>query len=44
MMSAIFSLDHHKRHMDMKKNREDLLFMMQIPVALIALATLFFLR
>jgi len=42
-MSAIFSLDHHKRHMDMK-NREDLLFMMQIPVALIALATLFFLR
>jgi len=44
MMSAIFSIDHHKRHIHMEKNKEDLLFIMQIPVALIALATLFFLR
>ncbi len=42
-MSAIFSLDHQKRHMYLEKNREDILFIMQVPVALIALATLFFL-
>ena len=43
-MSAIFSLDHHKRHIYLEKNREDILFIIQVPVALIALATLFFLR
>jgi len=42
-MSAIFSLDHHKRHTYLEKNREDILFIIQVPVALIALAALFFL-
>ena len=43
-MSAIFSLDHQKWHMYLEKNRDDILFIMQVPVALIALAALFFLR
>jgi len=37
-MSAILHLEHH-----MKQHKEDILFALQIPLALLALALLFFL-
>jgi len=42
-MSMIFHIEDDKQHLFLDKNGEDILFAMQIPVALTALAALFFL-
>ncbi len=43
-MSAIIHAERHKSHQSKKLNSEDLLLALQLPIALIALAVLFFLR
>jgi len=43
-MPAIFHVERYKSHLSKKVNGEDLLLALQLPVALIALAVLFFLR
>jgi len=43
-MSAIFHFEHQKSQLRQKHNSEDILLALQLPVALLALAVLFFLR